>query len=40
MTPAERRIVHVALRHHPQVATESIGHGDNRKVTIFVRGSQ
>jgi spoIIIJ-associated protein len=36
MSPAERRLVHVALRHHPQVVTESIGQGDSRKVTIFV----
>ena len=40
MSPAERRIIHVTLRHHPQVETESVGHGDNRKVTIFLRGSQ
>ncbi len=36
MSPAERRLVHVALRHHPQVKTESVGQGDSRKVTIFV----
>lgn len=39
MSAAERRIVHVALRHHAEVETESIGHGENRKVTIFLRGS-
>lgn len=40
MPPAERRIVHVALRHHPDVTTESVGQGENRKVTIFLRGSK
>jgi spoIIIJ-associated protein len=40
MPPAERRIVHVALRDHEAVATESIGQADNRKVTIFLRGSK
>ena len=37
MPPAERRIIHLALRDHPQVTTESIGQGDRRKVTIFLR---
>lgn len=40
MSPAERRIVHIALRHHPDVITESIGQGENRKVTIFLRGTE
>jgi spoIIIJ-associated protein len=40
MSPAERRIVHVALRNHADVMTESIGQGENRKVTIFLRGSK
>lgn len=35
MPPHERRIVHLALRDHPQVTTESIGQGDRRKVTII-----
>jgi spoIIIJ-associated protein len=34
MPPAERRIVHLALREHPSVTTQSIGEGDRRKVTI------
>jgi spoIIIJ-associated protein len=34
MPPAERRIVHLALRDHPSVTTQSIGEGDRRKVTI------
>jgi spoIIIJ-associated protein len=40
MSAAERRIIHIALRHHPDVTTESIGQGENRKVTIFLRGSK
>ncbi len=35
MPPAERRIVHLALRDHPQVTTHSIGEGDSRKVMIL-----
>ncbi len=35
MPPNERRIIHIALRNHPQVTTKSIGEGDNRKVTIL-----
>jgi spoIIIJ-associated protein len=35
MPPHERRIVHLTLRDHPQVTTESIGQGDRRKVTII-----
>lgn len=34
MPPAERRIIHLALRDHPSVATQSVGEGDRRKVTI------
>jgi spoIIIJ-associated protein len=34
MPPAERRIVHLALRDHPKVTTQSVGEGDRRKVTI------
>jgi spoIIIJ-associated protein len=37
MPPAERRIVHLELREHPRVFTESVGEGDNRKVTIVPR---
>ena len=35
MPANERRIVHLALRDHTQVRTESVGMGDNRKVTII-----
>ena len=39
MPPAERRIVHLALRDHPSVTTQSIGEGDRRKVTIVPKKS-
>lgn len=35
MPPAERRIIHIALREHPSVTTQSVGEGDRRKVTII-----
>jgi spoIIIJ-associated protein len=34
MTPAERRLVHLELREHPEVTTQSIGEDPTRKVTI------
>ncbi len=34
MPPAERRIIHLALRDHPKVFTQSVGEGDRRKVTV------
>jgi spoIIIJ-associated protein len=37
MPPAERRVIHLELRDHPQVATESIGEEPNRKVTINIK---
>ncbi|MBN1810760.1 MAG: protein jag [Anaerolineae bacterium] len=37
MPPHERRIVHLTLRDHQKVTTESIGEGDRRKVTIIPR---
>ncbi len=37
MPPHERRIVHITLRDHPAVTTESVGRGENRKVTIIPR---
>jgi spoIIIJ-associated protein len=40
MPPNERRVIHVTLREDSEVETESIGSGDDRKVTIIpVRGS-
>lgn len=35
MPANERRLIHIALRDHPQVRTESVGIGENRKVTII-----
>jgi spoIIIJ-associated protein len=37
MPAYERRIIHMELRNHPQVITESVGDGDERKVTIIPR---
>lgn len=35
MTAYDRRIIHVALRDHPEVITKSVGRDSNRKVTII-----
>ena len=37
MPAYERRLVHIALRNHPQVTTQSVGEGERRKVTIVPR---
>jgi len=37
MPASERRIVHLALRDHPIVTTESVGRDEDRKVTIIVK---
>ena len=37
MPARERRIIHITLREHPKVFTESAGEGENRKVTIIPR---
>jgi spoIIIJ-associated protein len=37
MPAFERRIIHIELRDNPQVTTESVGEGDQRKVTIIPR---
>lgn len=34
MTPNERRIIHLALAGDASITTESLGNGENRKVTI------
>jgi spoIIIJ-associated protein len=34
MPANERRLIHIELRDHPEVTTESIGEEPNRKVTI------
>ena len=35
MSAADRRIIHMALSDNPGVSTESVGFGDDRKVTIL-----
>jgi spoIIIJ-associated protein len=37
MPASERRIIHLELRDHPRVSTESTGEGAQRKVTIIPR---
>ena len=37
MPANERRLIHLELRYHPFVTTESIGDEPNRKVTIFLK---
>jgi spoIIIJ-associated protein len=37
MPANERRIIHLELRNHPVVTTESVGDEPNRKVTILVK---
>jgi len=37
MNPSERRAIHVALADHPKVTTQSLGEGEDRKVTITPR---
>lgn len=37
MPAAERRVIHLELRDHLQVGTESTGEEPNRKVTIFLK---
>ncbi len=40
MPPYERRIIHLALRNHPTVTTKSIGEGEKRRVTIFLKDQE
>ena len=35
MSPADRRIIHLSLSNNPNVETESVGYGDDRKVSII-----
>ena len=35
MPASERRLIHIELRDHPEVYTESIGEGNRRKVVIY-----
>lgn len=37
MPPNERRVIHLALREHPGVYTESQGEGEARKIVIYPR---
>lgn len=38
MPPHERRIIHMTLREHPDVKTESKGDGDRRRVRVMPEG--
>ena len=40
MTARERRIVHLALRDHPELKTESCGEGPGRCVVVLLRDSK
>ena len=35
MPPNERRIIHLTLRSHPDVGTESSGEGNERRITVL-----
>jgi spoIIIJ-associated protein len=35
MPPNERRIIHLTLRSHPEVGTESNGEGNDRRITVM-----
>jgi spoIIIJ-associated protein len=39
MPSAERRLIHIALRDHPDVVTESTGEEPYRKVTIVPKNN-
>lgn len=37
LTPPERRVIHMALKDHPNVTTESQGEGRNRQLVVIPR---
>ncbi len=37
MRPAERRVIHMLLKNHPRVTTESQGEGEERHVVVYPR---
>jgi len=37
MPPNERRVIHIALKSHPDVATQSSGEGSQRRITVEPR---
>ena len=37
MTASERRLIHMTLAEDPELETNSVGEGDNRKVVISSR---
>jgi spoIIIJ-associated protein len=39
MPPNERRIIHLELKDNPDVATQSIGQGEERKIAILSKGN-
>jgi spoIIIJ-associated protein len=40
MPANERRIIHLALRDHPTVTTQSVGQGESRKVTLIPKSTR
>lgn len=40
MSAADRRIIHISLADHPGVSTESVGVGEDRKVTVIPKRNQ
>ncbi|MBM3947480.1 MAG: KH domain-containing protein, partial [SAR202 cluster bacterium] len=40
MSPYERRLIHITLAEDPRVTTESVGEGDDRKVSVRPKQSQ
>jgi spoIIIJ-associated protein len=40
MSPADRRVVHMALAEHPEVETESVGEGRGRRLVVRKRSQE